>query len=147
MAAEDATELALESKRVIAEGHQFSRAPRHRLIRKAVLHWGERQMEARLRNISSGGALVECERGLPPGTEVRLSLPGLGDIFGEARWTTANKIGLRFEQEFDLRKLAPKARNDTAAMLRPDYLSSETSADSPWAARQERLTPREVRRF
>ena len=147
MPAEQATQLALESKRVIADGHQFSRAPRHRLIRRATLHWGERAMEARLRNISSGGALIECERGIAPGTQVRLLLPGCGEIYADVRWASGGQLGLSFETEFDLRKLAPKARSDGSSLVRPDYLNSENSPDSPWAARQERLTAKEVRRF
>ena len=104
-------------------------------------------MEARLRNISSGGALVECERGIAPGTQVRLLLPGCGEIYADVRWASGGQLGLSFETEFDLRKLAPKAKRESSGLVRPDYLNSETSPDSPWAARQDRLTASEVRRF
>jgi hypothetical protein len=32
-------------------------------------------------------------------------------------------------------------------MLRPEYLSTENNADSPWAGRHDRLDPSELRKY
>ena len=37
-------------------------------------------------------------------------------------------------------------RKGQAGILRPDYLRSELDPESPWAARQERLSIKEVKR-
>ena len=142
--ADAALQLAHESSKPVAAGHVHSRAPRHGLLRKATLHWDYRAMDVRLRNISTGGALVECPRGLPPGTEVMLELPGCGQLDGEVRWTDTDRMGVRFAEEFDLRQLAPKKRGDPGlAMLKPDYLQTENSPDSPWWGRIEQLRAKE----
>ena len=135
-----ALELASESRKPVADGHEFSRAPRHGLIRKASVRWDEHAMDVRLRNISTGGALLECPRGLPPGTTVILNLPGCGDLGAEVRWTNMDRMGVRFAEQFDLRKLSPSKRAGHAVpVLKPEYLNTEQAADSPWAARTDRL--------
>jgi diguanylate cyclase (GGDEF)-like protein len=138
--AESALQLVKESSKPVAAGHVHSRATRHGLLRKATLHWDRRAMDVRLRNISAGGALVECPRGLAPGTEILLILPGCGELGAEVRWTDSDRMGVRFSEEFDIRQLTPKRRGDTAVgMLKPDYLQTENSPNSPWWGRTEEL--------
>jgi diguanylate cyclase (GGDEF)-like protein len=140
--ADEAFQLASDARKAVAEGHQFSRAPRHGLIRKASLELDGASLDVRLRNISSGGALVESARGFAPGTEVILSLPGCGSMEAEVRWSNAGRVGIRFKEQFDLRRLSTTSgKSSKVSMLKPEYLSTETQPDSPWAARQERLTP------
>ena len=43
-----------------------------RIIRAALLHYQGQVKGARLRNISSGGALVECREELPVGAQIEL---------------------------------------------------------------------------
>jgi diguanylate cyclase (GGDEF)-like protein len=146
--AEDALRIASEASKAIPDGHQFSRAPRHGLIRKAALEWEDKAVDVRLRNISPGGALLECPRGLAPGMTVSLVLPGCGVLEAEVRWSDAGRMGLRFAEEFDLRRLAPsKGSGANVSMLRPEYLSTEQSPASPWAARNERLTAGDLRKY
>ena len=64
-------------------------------------------MPVRVRNISSGGALLECDRMLPVESKVQLDLPGCGNLGAEVRWSEAKRMGVQFEDEFDLRRLAP----------------------------------------
>jgi diguanylate cyclase (GGDEF)-like protein len=145
--ADETFKIASQATKAIADGHQFSRAPRHRIIRKAALEWDDRTLDVRLRDISPGGALLECNRGLAPGTAVLLTLPGCTPLEGEVRWSDDGRMGVRFKVEFDLRQLAPnKGANVNTSMLKPEYLSTEQSPASPWAARQERLTPDELRK-
>jgi len=140
--ADVALRLAQESKKAVASGHEFSRAPRHRIIRKATLRWEDKELDVRLRNISSGGALLECPRGFAPGSAIRLFLPGCGELVSEVRWSNAGRIGVRFAEEFDLSQLsASNGKGNRVGMLQPHYLASENGPESSWAASKERLTP------
>jgi diguanylate cyclase (GGDEF)-like protein len=149
VAADEALVLARESKGSRAQAPEYSRPPRHRLIRTGMLQWKGKVLSVRLRNISAGGAMVECDRAVGTGERVALDLADAGTLDAEVRWCREGQLGLRFEEEFELRKLARSAAAGVPAqtMLRPHYLDTETKPDSPWAARSKRLTPKEVRRF
>jgi diguanylate cyclase (GGDEF)-like protein len=121
--AEAALRLATES-RPSADVIGFTRPPRHRMIRMGTLHWDGRTLPVRLRNISAGGAMIECERPIPPDTAVQLDLAEGGLLDAEIRWCQRGQIGLKFVREFELRKLArPRRGGGGPRMLTPDYLS------------------------
>src|SRR3569833_1812827 len=83
------------------------REPRMRTIRAALLHFEGQVKGARLRNISSGGALVECREELPVGAQVRLDF-GTGDIIdAEVRWTKGTQFGCQFKEKNNLKLLQP----------------------------------------
>jgi hypothetical protein len=115
------------------------RATRHGLIWNGTLYWSFEAFSVRLRNISSNGAMLECERVLTPGSHVRLNLAEAGTMTGEVRWSRAGQVGISFDEKFDLRLLANAKPQSIAAdhMLKPDYLKDET----PWAAMWDRLHP------
>ena len=54
---------------------------------------------ARLRNISSGGALVECREELPVGAEIQLDFAAGGLIDAEVRWTKGTAIRLPVQRK------------------------------------------------
>ena len=119
------------------------RAPRQTLLRRGTLYWGGVTIEVRLRNISPQGAKIESEQELRPGSEVELDLGEGGFQMAEVRWSKDGQLGLRFADDFDLGSLAPTAgaaAGPAAEMLKPAYLETELRADSPWAARFERLS-------
>ena len=148
MQGEEALQLALKAVGPVTDAH--GRAPRHGLIRMATLRWNGLSVPVRLRNISSGGALLESERGLAPGANVELELPGCGALAAEVRWSQSGRLGIRFAEEFDLGTLATVKRSSPTAvakMVKPEYLYSEEDPDSPWAGRHDRLKANEVRRF
>jgi EAL domain-containing protein (putative c-di-GMP-specific phosphodiesterase class I) len=105
MNAEEALRLAQQNKAVTAEGFQFNRPPRQGLLKLASLQWNGMQMPARVRNISTGGALLECDRTIPADSNVQLEVPGCGCLGGQVRWSEAGRMGIQFEEEFDLRRL------------------------------------------
>jgi len=107
MGPEEAGSLAAQNKAVTADGFQFNRPPRQGLLKVASLQFNGMNMPVRVRNISTGGALLECDRSLPPDSKVQLDLPGCGNLGGEVRWTETKRMGIQFEEEFDLRRLAP----------------------------------------
>src|SRR4051794_9666173 len=108
---------------VEADGYQCIREPRQRLMRRAITSINGDAVEVRLRNISSMGALVECEIPLSPGTELAIDIVGVGPVRGIVRWSQAGKCGVQFDREFNLATLAPKrSKLNPVTMLRPDYM-------------------------
>ena len=120
-----ARELANQAS-VEADGFQTTREPRQRLMRRAIAQIGHQRMEIRLRNISSRGALVECDASIAPGHSLTVDIVGVGPVIGEVRWAQKGKFGLEFVEEFDLGRLAPKkeTRNE-ATMLTPWYVGQK----------------------
>jgi EAL domain-containing protein (putative c-di-GMP-specific phosphodiesterase class I) len=120
--AETARELA-NSVTVEADGHACQREPRHRLMRRAITAIEGETVELKLRNISSMGALVECEVAVSPGTELTIDIVGVGPVRAIVRWAQSRKFGVQFERQFDLARLAPKQeKRNEATMLRPWYV-------------------------
>jgi diguanylate cyclase (GGDEF)-like protein len=129
MSADQALELGSRSKDTSPEG--YNRAPRHGLIRLATLKWNGQSLPVRLRNISSGGALLECKRELEEGSEVQLDLPGCGLLAAEVRWSDVGRLGISFCEEFDVKRLAPpkKRAGNNVQMLKPIYLDQHAEAN------------------
>src|SRR4051794_7095791 len=87
MPAEQARELGSKGAVERPDAHLEKREPRIRIIRAALLHHEGQVKGARLRNISSGGALVEAREEIPIGAQVKLDF-GLGGLVeAEVRWT------------------------------------------------------------
>jgi diguanylate cyclase (GGDEF)-like protein len=114
---DEAGALASQNKAVTADGFQFNRPPRQGLLKVASLQFNGMNMPVRVRNISTGGALLECDRALPAEAKVQLDLPGCGNLGAEVRWSEAKRMGVQFEEEFDLRRLAPGKANGFGARL------------------------------
>ena len=144
--AEEALQLAERSRPVSARNVR-ARPPRHSLIRRGAMLWRGDSFPVRLRNVSADGAMIETDEPFEPDTQVELDLSGDVRLGAIVRWSQDGRVGLKFHEPFDLQRLG-KAKNRPAGtgILRPDYLKSETSPDSPWAARQDRLTVKDVRR-
>jgi diguanylate cyclase (GGDEF)-like protein/PAS domain S-box-containing protein len=120
MPAEEALTLARES-RPSGEVVGFSRPPRHRLIRNGSLVWEGKTLPVRLRNISAGGAMIECDSALEPGTPVELDLSEAGMLAAEVRWCQHGQVGLHFGEEFSLGKLARTRRKSASQMAAAEY--------------------------
>jgi hypothetical protein len=120
----------------------IDRDPRQTLLRAGTLYWSGISIPVRLKNISAGGAKLDSERELCAGAEVELDLGEAGFQMAEVRWCRDGQIGLRFAEEFDLDSLtaAPQFSERPPEVMKPAYLETETRADSPWAARFERLS-------
>jgi predicted signal transduction protein with EAL and GGDEF domain len=126
--AEDARRLA-NSVTVEADGYQCIREPRQRLMRRAIAEIDGQVMEIRLRNISAMGALAECAHPVSPGTIITIDIVGVGPVVGSVRWSQSGKFGIRFTDEFDLARLAPKKEPGNApTMLRPWYIDQREAS-------------------
>ena len=93
---------------VEAAGFACVREPRQRLMRRALAAIEGERVELRLRNISSMGALAECDLSVAPGTAIAIDILGVGPVRGVVRWAKSHKFGIQFETEFDRARLAAK---------------------------------------
>lgn len=105
MPAQEALTLAAASAPVGAEGFAITRSARHRLIRRATMFVGGQSLPVTIRNISTGGALVEAGRELEPGSIAKVQMAGFNLLEVEIKWCRDKKAGIRFISEFDLRGL------------------------------------------
>lgn len=120
---------------------------RHPLIWTGQIHSRNGTHSARLRNVSTGGALVDVETYYPVGDEVMLDLGGAGRFIANVQWTCGGKAGLRFVDPFDLNCLAcAKPEVASNQWLRPSFLDEALEEDStPWHARWRRGSVEEIR--
>jgi len=124
MPAEEARELAAKGEIVRPDAHLTPREPRIRIIRAALLHHQGEVKGARLRNISSGGALVECREEMPVGAEIALDFAVGGAIAAEVRWSKGTQFGCQFKEKFNLKLLQPaKPAAHAPTVMAPNYLA------------------------
>ena len=96
MNASDATALVSGDLVAEADGPQCARAPRHNLLRKVmVVHNGNR-LNATLRNISEGGAMIEGLWNMPPGSAIRVEFSADMTVTAQVRWSRENRVGVEF---------------------------------------------------
>jgi len=131
MPAEEARELAAKGAVDRPSAKFPAREPRMRIIRAALLHYQGQVKGARLRNISSGGALVECREELPMGAQVLLDFAAGGLIEAEIRWTQGTQFGVQFKENFDLRLLQPmkSVAKASATVAMPEYLKANDGSE------------------
>jgi hypothetical protein len=106
----EAIEIA-QSKTLEAEGYVFTREPRQRMMRRALVGLDGQVVEVRLRNISAMGALVECSHAATPGRSVTMDIVGVGPVSGTIRWAQRDRFGIRFKEEFDLARLSVQSES------------------------------------
>jgi hypothetical protein len=123
------------------------RSARHGLIWNGTLHCNHDSVPARLRNISAEGAMIETTQNFAVGSEVFLDLDQGGTAFAKVAWSAGGQMGLKFDHKFDLKQLARSkpAPVASAPTVKPQYLESDGSPDSPWSAMWDRLTPQELK--
>jgi diguanylate cyclase (GGDEF)-like protein/PAS domain S-box-containing protein len=122
MPAEEARGLAAKGAATLP-AQLPKREPRVRIIRATLLHIDGQVKGARLRNISSGGALVECREEVEAGTTIQLDFAAGGLIDAEVRWTKGTQFGCQFKEKFNLNLLQPaKTEVKTPSVMAPDYL-------------------------
>ena len=128
MPAAEALELANKGSASRPDAHLPQREPRIRIIRAALLHYNGQVKGARLRNISSGGALVECRDEVAEGAEIQLDFAAGGLIAGKIMWATGTQFGVQFHEKFDLKLLQPaKPTAKAPKVMAPSYLKEDPS--------------------
>ena len=81
-----------------AAGQRKDKRARVLLVGKLQTQFGE--IEARLRDISRKGALIECNQAPPVGSEVLFSR-GSTTVPARVAWTGGNRVGLEFQFMID----------------------------------------------
>ena len=121
-------------------------AKRHPLIWKGEIHYAHDSNPVRLRNVSTGGALVDVAVDYPTGAEVLLDLGNAGQFFAVIQWTCGDQAGLRFTKPFDIACLA-NARPDVTphSWSAPTFLDREADDDSAWHENWSRSSIAEIR--
>ena len=128
MPAEEALALAKKGAATLPAQLPW-REPRVRIIRAALLHIDGQVKGARLRNISSGGALVESREEVEVGTQIQLDFAAGGLIDAEVRWTKGTQFGCQFKEKFNLKLLQPaKVEAKTPTVMAPDHLRGSEAA-------------------
>jgi hypothetical protein len=77
-------------------GHKASREPRRTMLRSIRLTHGAHAYDARIRNISPGGALIEGLSDVPAGTVFSLAFGDGYTVEAACRWSSANRMGVEF---------------------------------------------------
>jgi diguanylate cyclase (GGDEF)-like protein len=129
MPAEQAFELAAKTSAMRPDGFQRARETRIRIIRAVLLYHAGQVKGARLRNISSGGALVECREEMPVGAEIQLDFAAGGQIEATVMWAKGNHFGVQFKEKFDLKLLQAAKPTKPSGIVMPDYLSEPSPDD------------------
>ena len=75
-------------------------AKRARVLLTARMEIGDRDVEARLRDLSQKGALLECQEVPPVGSAV-VFVRGGTRVPARVAWAGPNRIGLEFDHEID----------------------------------------------
>jgi hypothetical protein len=88
------------------DGQRRARPARVGLVWNGELEVEGTQPTVRLRNISSGGAMLDCEQEIAVGSAACLDLSDAGRIEAEIRWCRGGQVGIRFNESFDLQRLS-----------------------------------------
>jgi hypothetical protein len=90
-------EAVLTSRWVTEDGRR-QRLPRIEIECRCRLRVGSRFYLASLADISQGGAKLQTHRPFQGSGEAILTLPDLGSLEGDVRWSQGNKVGLAFNE-------------------------------------------------
>lgn len=86
--------------------------------------------EARVRNLSEGGLMIELDQIVEPGTPVTLDMRGLGEITGTVAWCTRGRLGVALDHPIDpARARKPIGAGGASGTVRPLAVPSRRSGD------------------
>lgn len=95
----------------VASGFKVSRAPRTRVLRAARVAIDGVEGDVRIRDISTGGAMIDGIDidGEPIGLDLLIELVEDQMFAAQVRWAEEGRAGVQFAQPFDLELLATPA--------------------------------------
>lgn len=97
------------ASRLASEGAasvEQEREPRYAVLRRGRLHSDGRTHPVRVRNISSGGAMIEIGRDARIANIVELELSSEDRLSGTVRWVRDRRVGIAFDHPADAARLA-----------------------------------------
>jgi len=122
MSAESTHELLdANGGRAVPQGHKSSRQPRTTMLRTVgLIHDGHRY-EARIRNISASGALVEGLMDVPVGTVFTVEFSWNHSIAATCCWSSGPRMGVEFAQLVDVERVRNPDKEPPAPTNIPDF--------------------------
>lgn len=96
------------------------KAKRARVLLAARLQTANGEIEARLRDLSRKGALVECREVPPVGTELVFNR-GSTSIPARVAWTGSDRIGLEFAYMIDEQEVLVQLKRTTSDQNQPRF--------------------------
>jgi hypothetical protein len=96
------------------------KAKRARVLLAAKLQTESGEIEARLRDLSRKGALVECRSVPPVGTEVVFNR-GNTSIPARIAWTAADRVGLEFAYMIDEQEVLVQLKRTSSDQNQPRF--------------------------
>ncbi|MES2494252.1 MAG: EAL domain-containing protein [Pseudomonadota bacterium] len=94
--AEDAGGRVANGLAIAAHGPRAARPIRHSVLRRVVLEHDGHRYDAKVRNMSATGALIEGLWNVPIGTVFTVQLPNEAPVLAVARWCEEDRIGIEF---------------------------------------------------
>jgi hypothetical protein len=82
----------------------------------------------RVRNISSGGMMVDSSHPVAPGSALVADIKNVGRVKGRVAWCTDNRMGIAFDREIDPRTARVKVGGDSRE---PIYAKPPTPGRRP----------------
>lgn len=77
--------------------------------------------KVKVRNLSAGGMMMECQLQLPRGARIAVELRNIGWVHGTVAWVQDNRSGVAFDSEIDP-KLARASVNATGDLSTPRFV-------------------------
>jgi len=96
MNAADITNLVGGGMIATPEGPQSARHPRQVLLRRVMVVYNGNRLNATLRNISEGGAMIEGLWNMPVGSTVQMVFSAEKSATATVRWSRENRVGVAF---------------------------------------------------
>jgi PilZ domain len=92
----------------------------------AVISLGNQRqsLNVRVRNISSGGMMIDLAGPQPKGLAVTAEMKGIGEVRGRIAWSTENRAGIAFDRAVD-----PKLARHTAPPAPTTQIYSRPAVD------------------
>lgn len=85
-------------------------------------------ISVRIRNISSGGMMVDCDQPVGPGETLEVEIKNIGRVRGRIAWRTDNRMGIAFNFPIDPKRARMKADPD---ILEPLYTNLDFGPRRP----------------
>ena len=88
-------------------------ALRESIFFSAVVRFGEsgRNLSVRVRNISPGGMMIDCNLSPKIGDVVFADIKNVGEVRGKVAWCVAPRMGIAFDDEIDPKLARLKVEN------------------------------------
>jgi hypothetical protein len=104
LTAQEATERLATGLTAVANGPRSARAPRQTTLRKVLLDHQGQIYAGTVRNISSGGAMIEGLWNVPVGTIFEIQISEDESVTATSRWASEGRIGVEFATPIGGRK-------------------------------------------